>query len=74
MASTHKSDRGSQCLPLEPKMATVITPAPRAPIGGALLPGSANREKSTYGGPARLFMSLFRHHPPPNNSGLPISL
>lgn len=37
-----------------------LTPAPRAPTGGALLPGSAHREKKALnGGPACLFVSLF---------------
>lgn len=44
-----------------------LTPAPRAPRGGALLPGSAHREKSTYGGPTSLLVSLFL-----NNGGLPL--
>lgn len=58
--STHKSDKGSQCLPLEPKMAVSDSHLPLEPlIVIALLPGSMNREKSTYSGPACLFVSLF---------------
>ena len=52
------SHSSSPCLPLEPTMVMMTFTAPGSPVGGVLLPGSAHRERSFYGGPAPLLMPL----------------